>query len=122
MAAAVEFREFTPIDSRRDLIRRIDQAPVEHAEAVLAAYDVLQCLHESGALALLRGLLSARKTVTSHVVDVVSSKEAVTGLRIALMFGTLLSWISMIRRNCTVDPLSLSLSKNSHALTLYRHI
>src|SRR6266849_2186093 len=122
MAAAVEFREFTPIDSRRDLIRRIDQAPVEHAEAVLAAYDVLQRLHESGALALLRGLLSARKTVTSHVVDVVSSKEAVTGLRIALMFGTLLSWISMIRRNCTVDPLSLSLSKNSHALTLYRHI
>jgi hypothetical protein len=91
MAVAVDFRKFTPVDSRGDLIHRIDQAPVEHAEAVLAAYDVLQHLHKSGILALMSGLLSAREAITSHAVDVVSSKEAVTGLRVALVFGSVLS-------------------------------
>jgi uncharacterized protein YjgD (DUF1641 family) len=93
MAAAVDFREFTPADSREDLILRVEQAPVEHAEAVLAAYDLLQRLHEKGLLDLLNGLLSAGDTVVNHVVDVVSSKEMVTALRIGLIFSNLLSSI-----------------------------
>jgi uncharacterized protein YjgD (DUF1641 family) len=93
MAIAVDFREFTPADSREDLIRRVEQAPVEHAEAVLAGYDLLQRLHEKGLLDLLDGLLSAGDTVVDHVVDVVSSKEMVTALRIGLIFSNLLSSI-----------------------------
>jgi uncharacterized protein YjgD (DUF1641 family) len=93
MAAAVDFREFKPIDSREDLIRRVEQAPVEHAEAVLAAYDLLQRLHEKGLLDLLNGLLSAGDTVVNRVVDVVSSKEMVTALRIGLIFSSMLSSI-----------------------------
>jgi uncharacterized protein YjgD (DUF1641 family) len=93
MAIAVDFREFRPVDRRDDLIRRVEQAPVEHAEAVLAAYDLLQRLHEKGLLDLLNGLLSAGDTVVNHVVDVVSSKEMVTALRIALVFSNLLSSI-----------------------------
>jgi uncharacterized protein YjgD (DUF1641 family) len=93
MAKAVSFREFTPRNSRDDLIRKVDQAPVEHAEAVLAAYDLLQRLHEKGLIDLLNGLLSAGDTVVDRVVDVISSKEMVTGLRIALIFGDLLSSI-----------------------------
>jgi uncharacterized protein YjgD (DUF1641 family) len=79
MAVAVDLREFTPIDSREDLIRRVEQAPIEHAEAVLGAYDLLQRLHQKGLLDLLNGLLSAGDTVVNRVVDVVSSKEMVTG-------------------------------------------
>lgn len=93
MAIAVDFREFTPADSREDLIRRVAQAPVEHAEAVLAAYDLLQRLHEKGLLDLLNGLLSAGDIVVDRVVDVVSSKEMVTALRIGLIFSNLLSSI-----------------------------
>jgi uncharacterized protein YjgD (DUF1641 family) len=93
MAAAVDFREFTPADSREDLIRRVEQAPIEHAEAVLAAYDLLQRLHEKGLLDLLNGVLSAGDTVVDRVVDVVSSKEMVTALRIGLMFSNLLTQI-----------------------------
>lgn len=95
MAVAVDFREFRPHDSREDLIRKVEQAPAEHAEAVLAAYDVLQRLHENGILDLANGLLSAGDTVVNHAVDVVSSKEMVTALRILLIFGNLLS---------TIDP------------------
>jgi uncharacterized protein YjgD (DUF1641 family) len=93
MAVAVDFREFTPADSRGDLIRRVERAPVEHAEAVLATYDLLQRLHEKGLLDLLNGLLSAGDTVVNHVVDLVSSKEMVTALRIGLIFSNLLSSI-----------------------------
>jgi uncharacterized protein YjgD (DUF1641 family) len=94
MAIAVDFREFTPRNSRNDLIRRVEQAPVEHAEAVLAAYDLLQRLHEKGTIDLLNGLLSAGDTVVERVVDFISSREMVTALRMALMFSNLLNSIN----------------------------
>lgn len=85
MAVPVEFRKFTPQDSRVDLVRRVENAPVEHAEAVLAAYDLLEQLHEKDILNLLTGLVAAKDTVINHVADVASSPEAVKGLRILLM-------------------------------------
>jgi uncharacterized protein YjgD (DUF1641 family) len=91
MAVAVDFREFRPVDARQDLIRRVERAPVEHAEAVLSAYELLQQMHEKGMLELLTGLLNAGDTVVNHVVGVVSSKEMVTALRIGLIFSNLLS-------------------------------
>lgn len=93
MAVAVEFRTYTPPDSRLDLVRRIESAPREHAEAVLEAYDVLQRLHDTGALALVNGLLSAENTVIDKVSDVVSSKQAVAALRIAMILGGALTSI-----------------------------
>ena len=93
MAIAIEYREFTPRNSREDLIRKVEQAPVAHAEAVLATYDLLQRLHEQGMIDLLSGLLSAGDTVVERIVDVISSREMVTALRIALIFSNLLSSI-----------------------------
>ena len=119
MAAAVDFREFTPADSREDLIRRVEQAPIEHAEAVLAAYDLLQRLHEKGLLDLLNGVLSAGDTVVDRVVDVVSSKEMVTALRIGLMFNNLLTQIdadalhAMIEEAGKETPSLLALAKQA---------
>jgi uncharacterized protein YjgD (DUF1641 family) len=97
MAVAVEFRHYTPPDSRLDLVRRIENAPREHAEAVLEAYDVLQRLHDTGALALVNGLLSAKDTVIAKVSDVVSSEQAVTALRIAMILGGALTAIDADR-------------------------
>jgi uncharacterized protein YjgD (DUF1641 family) len=99
MAVAVDFREFRPVDARNDLIRRVEQAPVEHAEAILSAYELLQQLHEKGMLDLLTGVLSAGETVVDHVVGVISSKEMVNMLRMGLIFSNLLS---------SIDPDKLS--------------
>jgi uncharacterized protein YjgD (DUF1641 family) len=85
MAVPVEFRKFTPQDSRGDLVRRVENAPVEHAEAVLAAYNLLEQLHEKDILNLLTGLVAAKDMVVNHVADVASSPETVKGLRILLM-------------------------------------
>jgi uncharacterized protein YjgD (DUF1641 family) len=94
MAIAVNFKEFTPRNSRDDLIRRLEQAPVEHAEALLAGYDLLERLHEKGMIDLLNGLLSAGDTVVDRVVDLISSREMVTALRMALMLSNLLNSIN----------------------------
>jgi uncharacterized protein YjgD (DUF1641 family) len=99
MAMAVEFREFTPKNSRDDLIRKVQNAPEAHAEALLAAYELLQRMHDKGLIDVANGLLSAGDTVVDRVVDVASSKPAVTALRIALMFSNLLS---------TLDPDAVS--------------
>src|ERR1700757_2346594 len=90
MAKAVEFREFTPSNSRDDLIRRVEKAPAEHAEALLAAWDLLERLHEKGVLDLLSGLLSAGDMVVDRVTDIISSKQMVTGVRMALVLTNLL--------------------------------
>src|ERR1700752_4749009 len=93
MAKLVDFRTFTPRDSREDLMRRLQEAPNEHTEALIASYDLLQRLHEKGIIDLLNGLLSAGDTIVERVVDVVSSTEVVTALRMALTFVNLLSVI-----------------------------
>jgi len=102
MAVAVESRTYTPPDSRLDLVRRIESAPREHAEAILEAYDVLQRLHNTGALALVTGLLGAEDTVIDKVTDVVSSKQAVTALRIAMILGNVLTSIDADRVHAAV--------------------
>jgi len=99
MALAVEFRKFTPKNSRDDLIRKIQSAPEEHAEALLSAYELLQRMHDKGLIDVANGLLSASDTVVDRAVDVASSKQAVTALRVALMFSNLLS---------TLDPDAVS--------------
>ncbi|HEY4046877.1 MAG TPA: hypothetical protein VGM27_08425 [Acidobacteriaceae bacterium] len=99
MAVAVDFREFQPADSREDLTRRVREAPAEHAQAILAAYDLLQQLHDKDVFSLLNGLLGASDTVISQVVDVVSSKEMIRVLRILLIFGNVLK---------SIDPDKLS--------------
>jgi hypothetical protein len=80
MAKLVDFRTFTPKDSRDDLACRLQEAPNEHAEALLAGYDLLQRPQEKGIIDLLNGLLSAGDTVVERVVDVISSREAVIAL------------------------------------------
>jgi uncharacterized protein YjgD (DUF1641 family) len=106
MAVAVDFRSFTPIDARVDLIKKVEGAPVEHAEAVLAAYELLQQLHEKGILELLTGLLTAGETAVNHVVGIISSPQAVTATRLGLMMVNLLGSID-------ADKISTALAAGS---------
>ena len=109
MAVAVDFRSFTPVDARVDLIKKVDGAPVEHAKAVLSAYELLQQLHEKGILELLTGLLTAGETVVNHVVGIISAPQAVTGTRLALMMLNMLGSID-------ADKMSTALAAGSKEL------
>jgi uncharacterized protein YjgD (DUF1641 family) len=104
MATAVSFREFTPQNSRDDLRRKLEEAPDAHIEAILSAYDLLQATHDKGLLDLAKGALSAGGTLVDRATDVISSKPAVTGLRLALILSNLLAVLDADRIHALLTP------------------
>ena len=68
--------QVAPRDVREEQRVRLEQAPQKHAEAVLAGYEVLQQLYDSGVLDLLRGALAARDDVIKTVVADADTPEA----------------------------------------------
>lgn len=90
MAKPVPYRVFTPPDAREELKRKIDEAPAEHADAILSGYRLLEQAHESGTLELLRGALAAQDSIINHVVGLVSQPEMVNGLRNLIVLGKVL--------------------------------
>jgi len=73
--------ELPPRDPRAELQTRLQNAPVEHAEALLAAYEVLQGLHDRGVFELLRGALGSSDQVMEIVVDAAKTPESIRGIR-----------------------------------------
>jgi uncharacterized protein YjgD (DUF1641 family) len=61
--------------------RRLDEAPVEHAEALLAAYNLLQELHDRGLLDILRGALHSSDFILDSVVETAKTPEAIRIVR-----------------------------------------
>src|ERR1700732_4335223 len=68
-------------DPREELRSRLEQAPVEHAEAVLASFEVLEGLHDRGVLELFRGVLGGADKILEIVVEATKTPEAVRGIR-----------------------------------------
>jgi len=73
--------EITPRDPRKELISRLQSAPVEHAEAILSAYEVLQGLHDRQVLDMLRGVLGSEGKVLEVAVEALNSPEGIRGIR-----------------------------------------
>lgn len=77
-------------DSHEELLSRLQSAPAEHAEALLAGYEVLQGLHDSGTLELLRGLLGSGDKVLQTAVDATRTPESVRIIRNLLLLVKML--------------------------------
>ena len=75
-------------DPREELRSHLERAPAEHAEAMLAGYEVLQGLHDRGVLELLRGLLGGGEDVLQAGVEAMKTPEAIRGLRNLLILTT----------------------------------
>jgi uncharacterized protein YjgD (DUF1641 family) len=84
MAQPIRFN-VPPLDPREALGARLESAPERHAEAVLAAYDLLQALHDRGILDVATSALSASDELLEKVVDSASTPDAIRALR-NLMF------------------------------------
>ena len=72
-------------DPREELRSRLQDAPVEHAEALLATYEVLQGLHDRGVLDLLRGVLGSSDKVIRTFVEAIKTPEAIRVTRNLLL-------------------------------------
>jgi uncharacterized protein YjgD (DUF1641 family) len=80
-------------DSREELFTRLQSAPAEHAEALLAGYEVLQGLHDSGTLELLRGLFGSGDKVLQTAVDATRTPDSIRVIRNLLLLTKLLGEI-----------------------------
>src|SRR5437667_5668258 len=85
--------EIPPRNPRAELQSRLEHAPNEHAEAVLAAYEVLQELHNRGVLEIMRGALAASDEILETVVDNARTPEAIRAIRNLLFWRQILGSI-----------------------------
>ena len=85
--------ELPPSDPRAELQARLQNAPLEHAEALLAAYQVLQGLHDRGVFELLRGALGSSDRVTEIIVEAANTPESIRGIRNILILAKILGSI-----------------------------
>jgi uncharacterized protein YjgD (DUF1641 family) len=86
--------ELPPHDPREELSKRLEQASVEHAEALIDSYQLLEQLHEHGVFELLRGVLGASDRLIETAVDAAKSDEAVRAIRNAIVLGKILGSIN----------------------------
>ena len=80
-------------DARVAFQARLQDAPAQHAEALLAAYEVLQGLHDSGTLDLARAALASRDQLLDIAVGAANSPGALRTIRNLLLLTNMLGSI-----------------------------
>jgi uncharacterized protein YjgD (DUF1641 family) len=83
--------ELPPRDPREELHKRLEQAPIAHAEALLGSYELLQQLHDHGIFELLRGALSASDNLIETAVEAAKSPASIRAMRNAMILGKILA-------------------------------
>lgn len=86
--------EVAPRDPREELRKRLEQAPEQYAQALLESFQLLQQLHDSGVLRLMRGTLSSGDMLLETAVNAAKSEEAIRGLRNAIALTKMLGTIN----------------------------
>lgn len=80
-------------DPHLALQSRLREAPAQYAEALLAGYEVLQGLHDSGVLDLVRGALGSRDKVLEVAVGAAGSEASIRAIRNVLLLINMLGAI-----------------------------
>ncbi len=111
MANPIAFRPL-PVDPHLELERRLRQAPREHAEALLVAYDLLQTAHDTGVLDTLNGLVGAKDTIFGKLAEYAKLPEGIAGIR------NLLSGLKIFT---AIDPEMLGCLANAVASASKEH-
>jgi uncharacterized protein YjgD (DUF1641 family) len=90
MAKPIAFKPIT-VDFKADLVRKLEKAPEEHAEALLLAYDVLEEAHRKGLLSLLHGAIGAKDTIFNTLSKYASEPEGIAAIRNLLTAAKILT-------------------------------
>jgi len=72
---------------------RLQDTQAEHAEAVLAAYEVLQGLHDRGILEVMRGALDSGDKLLDIAVRAAEGGQSIRGIRNLLLLINMLGRI-----------------------------
>src|SRR5882724_5076892 len=114
--------DFPPRDVRAELQTRLQNAPLQHAEALLSGYDLLQRLHDRGVLDLLRGGLGSSDKVLSIAVDAAKAPEAINATRNLLILSKILFTLDpeLLENIVTAVPNSLAQAKEQKPVSLWQ--
>lgn len=74
-------------DAREALHQRLLNAPMEHAEALLAACELLQGLHDRGVIDFLRGAVGSSDKVLEIAVGAANSPGSIRSIRNLLLLA-----------------------------------
>jgi uncharacterized protein YjgD (DUF1641 family) len=80
MANPIAFKP-PPVDPRKELTRRLESAPTEHAEALLVVWDILQSAHDTGTLDAVHGLMVGRDAIAGKLAEYAKLPESTNGIR-----------------------------------------
>ena len=98
--------KFTPLhDPRKELQTQLDAAPVEHGEALLVCYQLIQTAHDNGTLDLIHGLVGGRDIIAGKLAEYAKLPGGVAVIRNAMAAAKIL----MALDPETLDELSKSI-------------
>jgi uncharacterized protein YjgD (DUF1641 family) len=92
MAHQITFKP-QPLDPQKERMQRVQNAPRDHAEALLAAWDLLEASHEKGILDLAQGLIGGRDIIAGKLAEAVNSADGINAIRNLIALGRILAAI-----------------------------
>ena len=88
MANPLKFK--VVVDPKLELQRQLEAAPVENAEALLVAYDILKTAHANGTLDLVNGLVGGRDIIAAKVAEYAKLPGGIAAIRNLLAMSKIL--------------------------------
>jgi len=82
------------VDPRQELERRLAAAPMEHAEAILVAFDLLEEAHSQGLLDMLHGAVGSKDAIFGKLAEYAREPVSTQAIRNLLILGKLLGSIN----------------------------
>jgi uncharacterized protein YjgD (DUF1641 family) len=76
--------------AKDELLRKLDAAPLEHAAALLALWDLLEAAHEKQLLELAHGAISGGDAIIAKLAHAAASPAAIQGTRNLIMLAEML--------------------------------
>ena len=110
MANPITFKP-AAYDPRQGLMRKLEAAPMAHAEALLVAYDLLQTAHDEGILDTLHGMVHAKNEIFGHIAEGARVQESVDALRNLVNVGKILGAIEPETMSCIAAAMSTANKK-----------
>jgi uncharacterized protein YjgD (DUF1641 family) len=90
MAHPITFKP-EPVDPQKELMRRVESAPKDHAEALLAAWDLLETSHQMGILDLAQGVMGGRDIIAGKLAEAANSTDGINGIRNLIALGRIVA-------------------------------
>ena len=79
------------VDPKHELQRQLDAAPMENAEALLVAYDVLKTAHANGTLDLINGIIGGRDVIVGKLAEYAKLPQGIAAIRNLLAAAKILT-------------------------------